>query len=73
VTREFNKRWRQFASATAAALALWALAAAHGYAWQLIWLPAAAAGATWPTQRTRTLDHCLRRLRRHRDHSARPA
>jgi hypothetical protein len=70
VIHELKERWRQFASATAAALALWGLAAAHGYAWQLIWLPAAAAGATWPTQRTRTLDHCLRRLRRQRDHSA---
>ena len=37
--RDFSKRWLQFAPATAAALALWALAAARGYAWQMIWLP----------------------------------
>jgi hypothetical protein len=70
VIRELNKRRRQFASATAAALALWGLAAVHGYAWQLIWLPAAVAATTWPMQRTRTLAQCLRRLRRHRDHSS---
>ena len=68
--RELNKRWLQFAAATSAGLALWGLAAAHGYGWQMIWLPAAAAGATWPTQRTRTLDQCLRRLLRRRDHNA---
>jgi hypothetical protein len=70
VIRKLNKGRRGFASATAAALVLWGLAAAHGHGWQLIWLPAAVAGATWPTQRTRTLDQCLRRLRRQRDHSA---
>ena len=65
--RKFSKPWLQFASATAAAIALWALAAVHGYAWQMIWLPAAAAGATWPSHRGRTLALCRRRLGRDRD------
>ena len=34
--RKFSKPWLQFASATAAAIALWALAAVHGYAWQMM-------------------------------------
>ena len=57
------KRWLPLAIATSAALALWALAAAHGYAWQTIWLPAAVAGAAWPRDRILTLHHCLGRLR----------
>jgi hypothetical protein len=59
-----GNRWLPLAFTTGAALALWALATANGYAWQLIWLPAAVAGAAWPRHRTRTLDKCLRRLRR---------
>ena len=61
-----GNRWLPLGIATGAALALWALAAAKGYAWQLIWLPAAVAGAAWPRHHTRTLDKCLRRLRRER-------
>ena len=52
--RILAKRWLPLAIATSAALALWALAAAHGYAWQTIWLPAAVAGAAWPRDRTLT-------------------
>jgi len=37
-------RWLPIAS-SCAALVVWALAAAHGYAWQMLWLPAAVAGA----------------------------
>ena len=48
----FGNRWLPLAFTTGAALALWALAAANGYAWQLIWLPAAVAGAAWPRHRT---------------------
>jgi hypothetical protein len=66
VIREFSKPWLHLALATTAALGLWGLAAVHDYAWPLIWLPAAAAGATWPTRRTRRLDQCLRRPRRQR-------
>ena len=62
-----GNRWLPLALTTGAALALWALAAANGYAWRLIWLPAAVAGAAWPRHRTRTLDNCLRRLRRERE------
>jgi hypothetical protein len=59
-------RWIPVAC-TFAALVLWALAAAHGYGWQMIWLPAAVAGAAWPHNHKRTLEDCLRRLRRRRD------
>ncbi len=52
------KRWLPLAIASSAALALWALAAAHGYAWQTIWLPATVAGAAWPRDRTLTLRRC---------------
>ena len=62
-----GNRWLPLAFTTGAALALWALAAANCYAWQLIWLPAAVAGAAWPRHGTRTLDNCLRRLRRERE------
>jgi hypothetical protein len=55
-------RWLPLAIATSAALALWALAVAHGYAWQTILLPAAVAGAAWPRDRILT-HHCLGRLR----------
>jgi hypothetical protein len=59
-----GNRWLPLAFTTGTAVALWALAAAHGYGWQMIWLPAAVAGVAWPRDRKRTLDHCLRRLRR---------
>jgi hypothetical protein len=62
-----GNRWLPPAITTCAALALWALAATNGYAWQLICLPAAIAGAAWPRHRTPTLDNCLRRLRRKRE------
>ena len=62
-----GNRWLPLAFTTGAALALWALAAANGYAWQLIWLPAAVAGAAWPRHHTRTLHNCLRRRRRERE------
>ncbi len=58
------------AACTCAALVLWAFAAAHGYGWQMIWLPAAVAGAAWPHHHTRTHEHCLRRLGRRRDRPA---
>jgi hypothetical protein len=60
-----ENRWLPLVLTTAPALTLWALAAARGYAWEMLWLPAAVAGAAWPRGRTRTLDDCLRRLRRH--------
>jgi hypothetical protein len=55
---------------TCAALLLWAQAASHGYAWQMIWLPASVAGAASAHHGKRTLEHCRRRLRRQ---SKRPA
>ena len=61
-----GSRWLPLAFTTSAALPLWALAAAHGYAWQMIWLPAAVAGAAWPRDRQRTLDHCLPLRRQHK-------
>ena len=50
--RIHGNRWLLLALSTSAALALWALGAAHGYAWQMIWLPAAVAGAAWPRDNT---------------------
>lgn len=62
-----GKRWRPLAIATSAALVLWGLAAAHGYAWQTIWLPAAVAAAAWPRDRTLKLHRCHRQLRERRN------
>jgi hypothetical protein len=59
-----GNRWLPLTLTSGAALAIWAIAAAHGYAWQMIWLPAAVAGAAWPRDRKRSLGHCLQRLRR---------
>jgi hypothetical protein len=53
----FGNRRLPLAFTTGVALAFWALAAANGYAWQLISLPAAVAGAAWPGHRTHTLDN----------------
>jgi len=52
------------------ALGLWVLAAAHGDAWQMIWLPAVVAGAAWPQRTGPALGYCLRRLRRDLDQRA---
>jgi len=62
--RVLGNRWLPLALTISAALGIWAIAAAHGYAWQMIWLPAAVAGAAWPRGRKRPLGHCLRRTRR---------
>ena len=62
--RVLIRRWLPFGLTTTAALALWAFAAAHGYGWETVWLPAAVTGAAWPAHRRRTLHHCVRRLRR---------
>lgn len=56
-----NNRWLPLLGASSA-LALWALAAARGYAWQTLWLPAAVAGAAWPRRRQTIPTDCLRRL-----------
>jgi len=61
-----NHRWLRFAITSGLALAVWGLAAAHGYGWAMIWLPAMVAGAAWPRQSKRTLDQCrMRVLGRH--------
>jgi len=62
-----GNRWFPPALATSVALVLWAVAAAHGYGWEMTWLPAAVAGAAWPRSRKRTLDACFARLRRQRE------
>lgn len=54
--------WRPFAVTTGLALTLWALAAAHGYGWEMIWLPAVVAGAAWPRRSTPRLDQCRTRV-----------
>jgi hypothetical protein len=48
--------------AAALSLGIWAIAAAQGYGWELLWLPAVVTGAAWPG-RSR-LGDCRRRLRR---------
>jgi hypothetical protein len=58
-----NNRWLPLVLSSSAALALWTLAAARGYSWQMLWLPATVAGAAWPRQRQTRLADCLRRLR----------
>jgi hypothetical protein len=68
--RVLANRWLPLAVTTSAALALWALAEAHGFGWQMVWLPAAVAGAAWPRQGKRTLDHCLQDLLRRPDQGA---
>jgi hypothetical protein len=62
-------RWLRLVVTTSAALALWAFAAAHGYEWEMVWLPAVVVGAGWP-HRKHTLDRCLRQLRRRQDRGA---
>jgi hypothetical protein len=59
-----TNRWLPFVFTTTTALALWGLAAARGYGWQMIWLPAAVAAAAWPRRDKSTFADCLRRLRR---------
>ena len=54
MNRDFIRRWLPFSVATVTALAIWALSAAHGYGWAMIWLPAVVAGAAWPRQRSRS-------------------
>jgi hypothetical protein len=58
VTRILVHRWLPLTVATTTALALWGLAAVHGYGWAMIWLPAAVAGAAWPKQGKRSFDDC---------------
>jgi hypothetical protein len=62
--RTGSHRWVPFGVLTGAALGLWILAAAHGYAWEMIWLPAAIAGAAWPRRPRQDVRQCLRRVQR---------
>jgi hypothetical protein len=64
MNRTLVHRWLPFAVATVTALALWGLAAAHGYGWAMIWLPAAVAGAAWPRREGRMVAECRGRLRK---------
>jgi hypothetical protein len=43
-----SNHWISFVMPTVLALGTWALAVAHGHGWQMVWLPAAVAGAAWP-------------------------
>jgi hypothetical protein len=54
--------WLPFVVLTGLALGIWVLSAVHGYAWQMLWLPAAISGAAWPSHVRRK----RRRLRGHR-------
>ena len=59
-----KKRWAPLILASGLALLTYALAATHGYAWQMIWLPAAVAGAAWPRPTQPASERCRHRLRR---------
>jgi len=54
VSRDVIHRWLPFVVLIGVALALWGIAAAHGYGLPMIWLPAAIAGAAWPRKRDPT-------------------
>jgi hypothetical protein len=41
---------------------IYALAAVNGYAWEMLWLPAVAAGVAWPYEPDGSVRNCLRRL-----------
>ena len=53
---------RPYAILTSLSVGIWLLAAVHGYAWQMLWLPAVIAGASWPRGRTSGIGACWRRL-----------
>lgn len=63
MSRDLVHRWLPFSAVSATALAVWGLAAVHGYGWPMIWLPAAVAGAAWPRRRTRlSANQCRGRM-----------
>jgi hypothetical protein len=62
MNRALVRRWLPFAVATGGALTLWGLAAAQGYGWAMIWLPAAVAGAAWPRRDPPPYAECRRRV-----------
>jgi hypothetical protein len=62
--RARSTRWRSFVILTGFAVGIWLVAAVHGYAWEMLWLPAVIAGASWPRGRTSRSGACLRRLKR---------
>ena len=45
-----SSRWTVAVIADALAAAVWGLAASKGHGWEMIWLPAVAMGAAWPTK-----------------------
>lgn len=62
--RARNTHWSLFAILTGLAGAGWLVAALHGYAWEMLWLPAVIAGASWPRGRTGGIGACGRRFQR---------
>ena len=50
------------ALAFALGVGIYALAAANGYAWDVLWLPAVMVGAAWPYRPDGRLKSCLRQL-----------
>lgn len=59
-----QKRRISLLIAAALSLGIWAIAAAQGHGWELLWLPAVVTGAAWPNNVR--LGACRRRLRRDR-------
>jgi hypothetical protein len=62
VSRYLIHSWLQLVAMVGAALAVWGIAAAHGYGWLTIWLPAVVAGAAWPRTRHPTHRQCPGRV-----------
>lgn len=56
--RNLARRWLLLGALTGTALVVWALAAAHGYGWSTVWVPAVVAGATWPRTAATSFSHC---------------
>jgi len=46
------------------AVAIFGLAAANGYAWEMVWLPAVILAAAWGPKSGVDIGCCVRRLRR---------
>jgi hypothetical protein len=57
------RKWGATIFASAFGLGAYGIAAAHGHAWEVLWLPAVMVGAAWPYESDGKFRSCLRRLR----------
>jgi hypothetical protein len=65
--RNEMRKWTTTAVVSAIGLGVYAVAAANGYAWEMLWLPAVTVGAAWPHEPDSRLKTCLRQLRHARE------